>query len=422
METTNFIFIALLFFIFGLLSKRIQNSFLTLPLLFTISGTLLGAGFADIINLPMTNKAVRLIAELTLVVVLFTDASRLPIHRLKKHHYIPIRLLLISLPLMIILGTLAAKFFFPSLSIAEAAIIGCILAPTDPALAQTIITFRFVPSLIRQTINIESGLNDGLVLPFLAIFISLASIMDKAMTFTSGMYFLFMQVIGGAFIGWIVAYIGGKLLVFAYKKKWTDTTFEKIASLAIALLSYSLASIISANGFIAAFISGITIAYTASSICRSIQAFASTEGKMLLLLLFLLFGAVFVGPLLPLITMPIFLYALVSLILLRPIATAIGLIRTKLRWESYLYIGWFGPRGIASIVFGLMVLENTHLEKNEEIFLIMTIAVFLSILLHGLTSYKGAKWYCDKIHKRKVHEHKKVEEFPLRYQHHKVTK
>ena len=415
METTNFIFIALLFFIFGLLSKRIQNSYVTLPLLFMLSGMFLGTGFADIINLPMTNKAVRIIAELTLVVVLFTDASRIPIYRLKKSHNIPVRLLLISLPLMIIFGTIVAKFFFPSLSIAEAAIIGCILAPTDPALAQTIITFRFVPSRIRQSINIESGLNDGLVLPFLAIFISLASIIEKNITFTSGMYFLFMQIVGGIFIGWIIAFIGGKLLVFAYKKKWTDTTFEKIAALAIALLSYSLASIISSNGFIAAFISGITIAVTAPSICRPIHEFAAAEGKMLLLLLFLLFGAVFVGPLLPLMNLPIITYALISLIVLRPLATSIGLIKTKLKWESLVYLGWFGPRGIASIVFGLMVLENTHLEKNEEIFLVMTAAVFLSIILHGLSSYKGAVWYCNKIHKKKVHEHKKVEEFPLRY-------
>jgi len=417
METTNFIFIALLFFIFGLLSKRIQNSFMTLPLLFTVSGMLLGAGFSDIINLPMTNKSVRIIAELTLVIVLFADSSRIPIYRLKKNHNIPIRLLLFSLPLMIIFGTFMAKLLFPSLSIAEAAIIGCILAPTDPALAQTIITFPFVPSRIKQAINIESGLNDGLVLPFLAIFISIASIMEKTITFTSGMYFLFLQIVGGAFIGWIVAFAGGKLLVFAYKKKWTDTTFEKIASLAIALLSYSLASIISSNGFIAAFISGITIAIFSPSVCKPIHEFASAEGKILLLLLFLLFGAVFIGPLLPLITFPIFLYALISLIFLRPIATLIGLTNTKLKWESFLYLGWFGPRGIASIVFGLMVLENIHIEKNEDIFLIMTTTVFLSIILHGLTSFKGAIWYCDRIHKRKVHEHKKVEEFPLRYEH-----
>lgn len=416
METINFFIISLIFIIFSIFSKKFEKSIITAPMFFVIFGLIFGLKSLNFINISVEHSLLKIIAELTLVIILFTDASRIHFSTIAKDHNIPIRLLFISLPIMIVLGGIIAWWMFDILLIWEAVILSVILSPTDAALGYVVISSPNVPNRIRQALNIESGLNDGLVLPVLTIFFALSSVLDNV-NGKNWIIIILQQLIFGAFIGYLVGALGGKLYTHATNKKWMNTTFSKISTIALALLSFSLAVLIGGNGFIAAFIAGITIGNTSRKITIPIHDFAQAEGQIISLILFFLFGAVIILPAFDLITWKIISYALLSLTLIRIIPVFISLIGLNLKFESKLYLGWFGPRGVASIVFGLMTLENTFILHRNEIFLITTITVFLSIFLHGLTAVPFSNLYSiiTKKNHKKLAEHKKVSELPLKF-------
>lgn len=393
---------------------------ITAPMAFVFFGILFGPRFFNLIHLKLGNEVIRIIAELTLVLVLFTDAARINLFNLKKDHNLPIRLLSIGLILTIILGAALAFLTFPSLTFWEAAILATVLAPTDAALSHVVISSPKVPVRIRQTLNVESGLNDGLALPVIMILISFASVIDRTEPVSVWAIFIAKQIGFGILIGLIIGFVGGKLYQIGDRKKWMGKTFEKLFLLVLALLTYSLSSFIGGNGFIAAFLGGLSLGKATHSIKRGIQEFAATEGFLLSLLLYLFFGAIFAGPLLNSINGYIILYAILSLTIIRMLPVWLSLIGCKLRWESIFYIGWFGPRGIASIVFALMVLEDPDILQKQEVFLIATTTILLSFFAHGLTSLPFANWYAERTKKKagkKWEENKSVGELPVRIPH-----
>ena len=412
--------IAIFVLIFGLISRRLERSIVTPPMAYVVFGLLISSSALGLIQeVKVTNELIRVLAEITLAVLLFTDASRIQLKQLRQEYNLPLRLLSIGLPLAIVLGTILAILLFPDLNLWEAAVLSTILAPTDAALGQAIVNSSRIPVSIRQAINIESGLNDGICLPILLLFISLAEETEKS---GAAYWFKFasQQVIFGAFIGIAVGYLGIKAIAFSLKRDWIANSFEDLAVLGLSILAYTCAEIAGGNGFIAAFVAGLTVGIIGTkSNLEHMQEFAEAEGQLLTLISFLLFGAVMVIPSVNDATWHTWLYAVGSLTLVRMISVAIAFSGLKLQPDSTIVVGWFGPRGIASIIYGLLIMEKEGLQGGELIFTTMVVTVFISIFAHGITAYPGSIWYANRIDNKKDMHHRMPEmipvpEFPVR--------
>ena len=293
-----------------------------------------------------------------------------------------------------------------------------ILAPTDAALGQAVFSSPRIPVRIRQTLNVESGLNDGIALPVLLFFLSLAGVSQQLESTQYWIQFAFMQMIFGPIAGVSVGYFGGKLIAFGGRKQWMTPSFQKLAALGLSLLAFSLAELVGGNGLISAFCAGLTLGNTSRSICNCLYEFAEAEGQLLALVTFMIFGAVLVPPALDNAQVPILLYGALSLTVVRMLPVAISLTGLRLQPDTVLFLGWFGPRGIASLLYGLLVLRNSSINGRDEIFTIVVITVLMSIFAHGLTAWPGVRWYAARTEKMKdepeMAEHVLVTEMPVR--------
>ncbi len=418
MDIKSVTIIALGIILFGLVSTRLRQSVVTAPMVFVLFGLLIGDTGFRLLEFQLENRAIYLLAELTLVVVLFTDASRIDLKLLYREHNLPVRLLTIGLPLSIAFGTLIAWLLFQELGFWQAAVLATIVAPTDAALAHVVVTNKLVPIRIRQSISVESGLNDGLCLPLFLVFLCGARVAEHLETTAYWVQFAAMQIGLGPLVGICVGYIGGKLIERSAIRKWISHSFLELTTIALALVAYGAAESVGGNGFIAAFCAGLTVGNVSRSICLAIHEFAEAEGQLLTLLIFFVFGAV----LLPLaytnLTFTGMLFAILALTVLRMLPVAISLVGTRLRGETRLFVGWFGPRGVASIVFALVLLQEIEVPTRQDIFAIAMATVALSVFCHGLTAYPLAKWYAVRAERAKeispAAEHEPMVEMPFR--------
>ncbi len=248
-----------LVFIYALLSGRLKGTMLTAPMIFVAFGFVLSLGGSEMLNIDVEHSAIHTLAELTLILVLFADASRIDINKVRDDHNLPARMLLLGLPLAIAAGTLVAVIVFPSFSLWEAALLAALLAPTDAALGQSVVSARTVPLRIRQSINIESGLNDGIALPAVLLFAALASAAGGHDETGNWVQFGLMQIVIGPIAGAVIGYVGAKLIDMAAEREWMTTAFQGIAILSLSVLTYVLAELIGGNGFISVFIAGMVL-------------------------------------------------------------------------------------------------------------------------------------------------------------------
>ena len=392
-ELLAFALIAGLILVFGVVSGRIQKTVITPPMVFAVFGIVIGQWVLDIIHLEIEGGFLNTLAELTLVLVLFTDASRIDLKLLRRDHNLPIRLLGIGLPLTMVFGAVIGAVVFDALTFWEAAVLAVILAPTDAALGQAVVSSPKVPIRIRQTLNVESGLNDGIALPILLFFISVAGATEEVSGAAYWIQFAGLQIILGPIVGAVVAYLGGRLIAWAESKGWVEEAYQRLVALGLALLAFALAEILGGNGFIAAFCAGMTLGNLFGSVCRRLYEFAEAESQLLTLLTFLLFGAVLLPPAFTHFSWRIVLYAILSLTLVRIVPVAISLIGVRLQRQTLLFLGWFGPRGIASILYCLLVLEEAQLAGNDLMYATVMITVLISIFAHGLTAVPAVNRY-----------------------------
>ncbi|MEM8993196.1 MAG: cation:proton antiporter [Acidobacteriota bacterium] len=393
MEGQILVLVAVAILAFGVISRRAESTVLTPPIFFVGLG-LLVAGLG-LVHVEVSEGAIHLLAEITLVVVLFTDASRIKMSELRRGHNLPVRLLVIALPFTIVLGTLVAVGLFPTFTLWEAALLAAVLAPTDAALGQAVVSSPKVPVRIRQTLNVESGLNDGIALPLVLVFLSACS---SAVPGLGGaeywLRFAASQLTFGPLVGLLVGWLGGELVDRASRTGWMNHAFQHLSALGLALLAYAGAEQLHGNGFIAAFVAGLVLGNTVStSVSDSLYEFAEAEGQLLALLVFLVFGAWLLPHAVTHLDWKYVAYGLSSLTLVRMAPTALSLVGAKLGAPTVLFLGWFGPRGIASILFGLLVIDRSELVNREEIFAVVLVTVLLSVLLHGITASAGASWY-----------------------------
>ena len=413
--------IAIFVLLFGSISRRLEKSAITPPMAYVVYGLLISSAALGLIqSVKIDNEVIRTLAEITLALVLFTDASRIQLKLLRREYNLPLRLLGLGLPITIALGSMLALLLFPSLNIWEAAVLATILTPTDAALGQAVVNSPRVPTRIRQAINVESGLNDGICLPVLLLFVALAEETERATDASYWLSFSGKQIVFGTVIGIAVGYFGSKLVIKSLRRKWMNDSFEDLSVLGVSILAYALAQSIGGNGFIAAFCAGFTLGNIAPKSTRQkLYDFGEAEGQLLTLISFLLYGAVMIVPSLSQATWQMWLYAIGSLTITRMLGVAISTIGSGLQPVSVLFIGWFGPRGIASIIYGLVIMEEEKLVSSDLIFTTMVITVLISIFAHGLTAVPGANWYGDRMDdkqdtKDRMPEHKPVPEMAVR--------
>ncbi len=404
---------------FGLISKRVQASILTPPLAFAALGLLVAR--SGLLELHLSENLIHLLAELTLVLVLFTDASRINLRLLRREHDLPVRLLAVGMPLTVVLGALTATWLFPGFTMWEAALVAAVLAPTDAALGQAVVSSQRVPVRIRQALNVESGLNDGIALPLVLLLLSVCSVAVPGEGGASyWLRFAALQVTLGPLAGVLVGGLGGRLVERGSRSGWMNRAFEHLAALGLALFAYAGAELVGGNGFIAAFVAGLVLGNTAAKdICESLYEFAEAEGQLLTLLVFLVFGLAMAPDALAHLSWRMVLYAVLSLTLVRLLPVAVSLLGAGLSRSTVLFLGWFGPRGIASILFGLLVVRGSALGAGEEIFHLVLVTVLLSVVAHGVSAYPGSVWYsrhADGLH-REAEEHRQVDEMRVRIRH-----
>ncbi len=338
-----------------------------------------------------------LLAESGLVLLLFTDASRTDLRLLRGIRRLPERLLSVGLLLSIALGALAAKLLFPRLSLWEAGILGAILAPTDAGLGQVIVNTPLVPERIREALNVEAGLNDGLSVPFFLFFIALAAAGAKSSD-VGLMGFVLEQLGYGAAVGLVIGLVGGWLLALAGRAGWSD--LDQLGVVTLPLLAMLATEQVGGSMFIAAFVAGLAVQVHYREAGRHSVEFAQDWGQLINLAVFFLFGGLAVKAW-PQLTWPMLAYALLSLTLVRMVPVALALLGTGLNRATVLFMGWFGPRGLASIVLGLVFLEQeTHLPGEEIIRLVVIVTVFISIFAHGLSASPGIALYAARCSPR----------------------
>jgi sodium/hydrogen antiporter len=388
------VFIALLF-LYSLASRRLERTVVTAPMLFT------GAGIGLLLCLPaLRHREVDLhvflqVAEVGLVLLLFTDASRSDLRVLRSIRTLPARLLSTGLLLTILVGALGARLLFPSLSLWEAGILAAILAPTDAGLGQIIVTSPRVPLKIRQALNVEAGLNDGLSVPFLLFFIALAGATPDGHR-ASLVWFIVEQLGFGILVGLGVGRIGGWLLGHAHRGQWMAESWQQLGVVMLPLLALVVSDAVGASMFIAAFVAGLAVQGVFPEAGEHGVEFTEEWGQVLNLSVFFTFGML-VARNWQQLSLPLALYAVLSLTVVRMVPVAIALRGARLSRATVLFMGWFGPRGLASIVLGLVYLEATHRVAGATIPLAVMATVLLSIFAHGLSAIPGMAAYARSV-------------------------
>jgi NhaP-type Na+/H+ or K+/H+ antiporter len=389
------IFAAVLFG-YGLLSRRLERLSVSAPMAMVAAGIALGPDGLDLIDVELTGETGLLVAEIALVVVLFADASRIDPAALRENDALPARLLGIGMPLTIALGTAAGALLLTGIEFWEAAMVAAVLAPTDAALGQAVVSSERVPRRIRQAINVESGLNDGLSIPFLFLFTGLA--LSEADVDAGGWLAFAAEQIGiGAAIGIGAGLAGGWLVDRSNLRRWITPTFGQISMLALALGAWALAGELGGNGFIAAFAAGLAAGRIAKSHSAKIVDFTEEEGQLLILAVFFLFGISALS-FLEGAGWEVFLYAALSLTVIRMLPAAIALATSSLRPVSVAFVAWFGPRGLASIILALIVIEEEPgLPAISTLFAAMTATVLASVVAHGVTARPLTRAYSRRM-------------------------
>ncbi len=373
-----------------MVGRRLSSTILTAPMLFLFLGVSLAV--SGLVPHDTAEALLHPVAEVALVILLFLDAAQTDVVALRDRHVWPIRMLLIGLPLSIAFGTLAGMILFPTWPFVAVALVAAILAPTDAALGQAVVTNPDVPIRPRRALTVESGLNDGLALPVILFFASVTAMVDPQ---GSGDWLVFgaKQIILGPIAGAAVGAAGGWILLKAKKHKTTSETYEGIGALAMAGSAYLGAVVIGGNGFISAFVAGLVFGAIIKGACKFVYEFTEGEGQMLAWSAFLLLGAALVPEAIQHLTLPMLGLIMVSLFVVRPLAIWISLIGTDASPITRIFFGWFGPRGLATALFALLVIEQIPDALGDQVLHLAVNAVWISAVLHGVSAAPAAKWY-----------------------------
>jgi len=382
----NAAFLAAFLLIYSAIAGRIERSLISGPIVFTGVGFLLGPEGLGVLRMNVSGEGLRLLAELTLAMVLFTDAANADFGVVRRNLGLPERLLGVGLPLTILLGFLLAAVVFPALDILEMALLGAMLAPTDAALGKPVVANQAVPAVMREALNLESGLNDGICVPIVVILLELAvGTQIEGATIGHVAWVVVEQIGIGLIVGLVLTWLTTLMLRFAERHGWISEHWVEIPIVALAAACFAAAQAAGGSGFIACFVGGLLLSGLGERHKEELLRGAEHMGEALALLTWVVFGGIVVVRLIDRVTWQALLYAVLSLTVIRMLPVFLCLIGTRTSIADKLFIGWFGPRGLATIVFAVLVLDE-KLPGNDTIMLAAGWTVLLSVVAHGVTA------------------------------------
>ena len=381
---------AVLLAVVSLFRQRMKMLPITPPILFVGVGLLLGPSVLGVVELGLDDETVLLIAELTLALVLFADAARIDTRSGRLSLGLPARLLAIGLPLTIGLGTVITRLLLPGLSWAEAALVATILAPTDAALGEAVVTNQAVPVRIRQALNVESGLNDGLVVPVFTLLVAVVagSEIESADTLAGE---ALAEIAIGVIIGAVTAVIMSLVVPLARRTRWTDGEGLRLVALGCGIVAFAGTEVLGGNGFLAAFACGLVVRYRLGPEVAERTELAEDVGQIGASVTFVLFGALLVVPAMEVVTLAVVVCGIATLTVSRMVPVAVAMAGSGLRTQTVAFMGWFGPRGLASMLFGLLLITESGVTESsvsmaDDLFSVVVLVILGSVVLHGISA------------------------------------
>jgi NhaP-type Na+/H+ or K+/H+ antiporter len=394
MSASDLAIVAAIVFVWGALSARLERYDVTAPIIFVLAGLLLTHGLLAPLGFEPPRDLVKALAEITLVLVLFSDASRVRLRDLRSDLGLCLRLLGIGLPLTIGLGMLLALALFSGMNIWLALLVGAALAPTDAALGAGVMVNPAVPARIRRLLNVESGLNDGIATPVVLVAIAGAATAEHAASIGPGAAVAELAL--GVLVGVLIGGAGGFVVNVARRRGWAEGGFAGSAVLALAICAYASALALHGNGFVAAFVGGLAYGATGGERGERLVPYVEETGALVSLLVWLAFGAIAVVTAFEGLTWQRVLYAVLSLTVIRMAPVALALAGARLGRAAVAFVGWFGPRGLASVVFALLALEDLGQSAGPAVSVI-AFTILLSVVAHGLTANPLAHRYGPRL-------------------------
>ena len=396
MDPVSLVVVAALVLAYALVSRRLSTSVISAAMFFLAGGLLIGPSGLGVLDVPVTSATIELLAEVTLALVLFSDASRIRVAQLRRQASLPLRLLAVGLPLTIVLGAAVAWWLLPELLLAEAVVLAVILAPTDAALGQAVVSDERLPGRIRQALNVESGLNDGICVPLLVIALAWADAESDALSAQESLRVAVEAIGFGALAGALAGVVVAAALRAAVVRGWTGGGWEQAVPLAAALVAYGLADWWGGSGFIASFVAGAVFGvlfHEHEQIGRLLEEVGALSNAAT----FIVLGAVLVFPTIEEVSWSVVLYAVASLTVVRMAPVALAMLGTGARPPTVAFVGWFGPRGLASLVFVVSVIDTQGLPHGDLIVSAALATVLWSVLAHGVSAVplvnRYAGWY-----------------------------
>jgi NhaP-type Na+/H+ or K+/H+ antiporter len=379
------------FVLWGVVSARLERLNVSAPIAFVTLGLVVAHKPLSLLDAQVHSSTVRGVAEITLALLLFSDASRVNVRALRVDIALPVRLLGIGLPLTIAAGAACAAALFGGIDLWVAALIGAIVAPTDAALGASIMQDTRVPARIRRVLNVESGLNDGIATPFVNLFI--AGAVAEEVAHAQGVGGAAVDLLIGVGVGVIIGLIGAALLRATQQRGWSAPAFRQFAVLGLALIAYAVTIEAGGNGFVGAFVGGLAFGSITPPADAHIVGFTDDAGEMLSLLVWFLFGAAMIVPAFEYLMWQDVVFAVLALTLVRMTPVAIALAGAGLDRATVAFVGWFGPRGLASVVFALIAFDSLDPPDGNRVLAAVTATVVLSVIAHGITAAPLAARY-----------------------------
>ncbi|WP_027924779.1 sodium:proton antiporter [Pseudomonas sp. URMO17WK12:I12] len=381
----NLALLAAFLLTYSIFAGRFESRLLNGPLMFMLAGLILGPAFLGILQPRIDRDGLKFLAELTLAIVLFSDAANADLKVLRANEGLPLRLLMIGLPLTIAGGWLVGLWLFPQVPPLELAILATLLAPTDAALGKAVVSNPKVPAPVREGLNVESGLNDGICVPVLLMFVALLVEQSTQSPVLLALELVIEELGIGAFSGIALTLIAWQLQRYSAKHHWQTPMWSQLTLPGLAILCFATAQTLGGSGFIAAFVGGLLASFLFTEQKHQILKASEEFASLLSVITWVVFGALVIPWAWSSLTLNIWIYSVLSLTVIRILPVLISLVGTRFDFETRLFIGWFGPRGLASIVFAVMILASP-LQASRTVVATAVCTVLLSVLLHGLSA------------------------------------
>lgn len=381
----NLALLAAFLLAYSIFAGKLESRLINGPLMFMLAGLILGPAVLGVLQPRIDKEGLKILAELTLAIVLFSDAANADLKVLRAYEGLPLRLLLIGLPLTILSGWLAGIWLFPQVPLLELAILATLLAPTDAALGNAVVSNPKVQAPVREGLNVESGLNDGICVPVLLMFLALLVEEQTQSPMTLALELVIEELGIGALVGIAMTLIAWLLQRYSAKHRWQTPMWSQLTLPGLALLCFATAQTLGGSGFIASFVGGLLASYLFTEQKHHLLEAGEEIASLLSVITWIVFGALVIPWAWAIVTLNMWIYAVLSLTVIRILPVLISLAGTRFDGETRLFIGWFGPRGLASIVFAVMILDFP-LNASRTLVATAACTVLLSVLLHGLSA------------------------------------